>query len=327
MTQVVVGEGGAPVEVVLDGVAAAPRRPGLWRRWLGAPVSAYDQRSAMLFLAPMMVVLVVVGVFPVLYSFWISLFDLKLTRPHRVPFVGFGNYVKVFQDSLFWESVGRTTSFTVMSVSAVMVIATLMALLLNENFRGRRILSAILLIPWAIPYVANGLMWKWIYDSGYGALNGLLLQLGFISKYLVWLGDADKTLVLIANAFVWKELPLATILLLVTLKSIRADLYSAAKVDGANVWQRFLHITLPSLVPGFALVAIYETMMAIRHFDLFFILTEGGPAQASHVVAWEVYVETFRKLAFGTGAALAYIMAIATFTLAFFIIRSTSRKL
>jgi multiple sugar transport system permease protein len=297
------------------------------RRGIRYPVSSDDQKSAMLFLTPMMVVLSVVAVFPILYSLWISLFDLKLTRPNRVPFVWFDNYGKIFHDPLFWESVLRTTWFTLMSVAAIMLIALLMSLLLNEEFRGRRILSAILLIPWAIPYVANGLMWKWIYDSGYGALNGLLLQLGFISKYLVMLGDVDKTLLLITNAFVWKEVPLATILLLVTLKSIRADLYSAAKVDGANVWQRFIHITLPALVPGFSLVMIYETMMAIRHFDLFFILTEGGPAEASHVLAWQVYVETFRKLAFGTGAALAYIMAIVTFTLAFFIIRSTSRKL
>lgn len=297
------------------------------RRLLPAPVSAYDQKSAMLLLTPMMVVLLVVAVFPVLYSFWISLFDLKLTRPHRVPFVWFDNYGRIFQDALFWESLLRTFSFTVMSVAAIMLIAMLMALLLNEDFRGRRILSAVLLIPWAIPYVANGLMWKWIYDSGYGALNGLLMQLGLIDKYIVMLGDVDKTMGLITNSFVWKEVPLATILLLVTLKSIRADLYSAAKVDGANVWQRFLHITLPALVPGFTLVMIYETMMAIRHFDLFFILTEGGPADASNVLAWQVYVETFRKLSFGTGAALAYIMAIATFTLAFFIIRSTSKKL
>lgn len=291
------------------------------------PSSAYDQKSAMLFLAPMMGVLMVVAVFPVIYSLWISLYDLKLTRPQRVPFVGLGNYLKVFQDPLFWESVLRTVNFSVMSVLAIMLISMLMALLLNQEFRGRRVLSAILLIPWAIPYVANGLMWKWIYDSGYGALNGLLMQLGLIDKYIVMLGDTSKTLPLIANAFVWKEVPLATILLLVTLKAIRPDLYSAAKVDGANVWQRFIHITLPSLVPGFALVVIYETMMAIRHFDLFFVLTEGGPAEASHVVAWHLYVETFRKLAFGTGAALAYIMALATFALAWFIIRGTSRKL
>ena len=299
----------------------------LKRRWLPVPSSAYDQRSAMFFLAPMMLVLFVVAVFPVVYSFWISLHDLKLTRPNRVPFVWFDNYIKLFTDELFWESVARTASFTVSSVLAVMVIATMMAMLLNEEFKGRRVLSAILLIPWAIPYVANGLMWKWIYDSGYGALNGLLMQLGFIDKYIVMLGDTDKTMGLITNAFVWKEVPLATILLLVTLKGIRADLYSAAKVDGANAWQRFIHITLPQLVPGFALVMIYESMMAIRHFDLFFILTEGGPADASHVVAWQVYVETFRKLAFGTGSALAYIMAVATFLLAYFVIRSTSKKL
>lgn len=291
------------------------------------PVSAYDQKSAMIFLVPMMLVLMVIAVFPIIYSFWISLFDLKLTRPNRVPFVWFDNYAMIFQDPMFWSSVGRTVSFTLMSVTGIMFIAMLMALLLNEQFRGRRILSTVLLIPWAIPYVANGLMWKWIYDSGYGALNGLLFQLGFIDKYLVLLGDVDKTLFLITNAFVWKEVPLATILLLVTLKSVGADLYRAAQVDGANVWQRFIHITLPSLKPGFMLVMIYETMMAIRHFDLFFILTEGGPAEASHVVAWEVYVETFRKLAFGTGAAMAYIMAIATFMLAFFIIRTMGKKL
>ena len=291
------------------------------------PVSAYDQKSAMIFLAPMMLVLMVIAVFPILYSLWISLFDLKLTRPNRAPFVWFDNYALIFQDPMFWSSVGRSTSFTLMSVSGIMVIAMLMALLLNEQFRGRRILSTVLLIPWAIPYVANGLMWKWIYDSGYGALNGLLFQLGLIDKYMVLLGDVDKTMFLITNAFVWKEVPLATILLLVTLKSVGADLYRAAQVDGANVWQRFIHITLPALKPGFMLVMIYETMMAIRHFDLFFILTEGGPAEASHVVAWEVYVETFRKLAFGTGAAMAYIMAVATFMLAFFIIRTMGKKL
>ena len=291
------------------------------------PVNSYDQKSAMLFLAPMMFVLTGVAVFPIVYSFWISLFDLKLTRPRNVPFVWLNNYSNLLHDALFWDSVVRTLNFTVMSVSAIMLIALLMALLLNEDFKGRKFLSSILLIPWAIPYVANGLMWKWIYDSGYGALNGALLQLGFIDSYMVWLGDTKKTLPLIANAFVWKEVPLASILLLVTMKSIPEDLYSAAKVDGANIWQRFTHITLPALKPGFTLVMIYEVMMAVRHFDLFFILTEGGPAEASYVVSWEVYVETFRKLSFGAGAALAYLLAISTFLMAFAIIRTIGKKI
>lgn len=286
----------------------------------------YEGRSAFLLLLPLMAVLMAFTVFPIAYSFYLSFFDVRLTRPQRTPFVWFDNYIDLLHTPLFWTSVLRTTSFTVISVAAVTVIALLIALLLNEKFRGRRILSTVLLIPWAIPYVADALMWKWIYDSGYGALNGLLYQLGFIEKYIVWLGDQHKTIWLIANAFVWKEVPLAAILLLVALKAIPQDLYQAAKVDGATVWRRFIHITLPSLRPGFMLVLIYETMVAIRHFDLFFVLTEGGPGHASHTLSWYIYVETFRRLSFGTGAAMSYILALVTFALAYLIIRTVGRS-
>jgi multiple sugar transport system permease protein len=287
----------------------------------------YDERTAFLFLAPLATVLLAVAVFPILYSFYVSLFSLKLTRPNRVPFVGLGNYTAVLSDPQFWQAVERTVLFSVMSVIAIAVLALLIALLLNQDFPGRRILSAVLLVPWAIPYVANALMWKWIYDSNYGALNGLLYQLDFINNYMVWLGDSDKTLALIANAFVWKEVPLATILLLVGLKTIPVDLHAAAKVDGADAIRRFFHITVPGLTSSFALVIVYETMMAIRHFDLFFILTEGGPGDASHVVAWRIYVETFRNLSFGTGAAMAYILALATLALAYAVIRTLAQRI
>ena len=287
---------------------------------------SYDERRAWLFLAPLAAVLMGVAVFPILYSFYISLYSLKLTRPQRAPFVWFDNYVTVLSDPQFWSAVERTVIFSVIAVAAIVILALLVALLLNEQFPGRRVLTALLLIPWAIPYVANALMWKWIYDSNYGALNGILYQLGFISSYMVWLGDADKTLALIANAFVWKEVPLAAILLLVGLKTIPVDLYAAARVDGANAVKRFLHVTLPALGPSFALVLIYETMMAIRHFDLFFILTEGGPGDASSVVAWRIYVETFRNLSFGIGAAMSYILALATLALSYAVIRALAQR-
>jgi multiple sugar transport system permease protein len=287
---------------------------------------SYDQRRAYLFLAPLAAVLMGVAVFPILYSFYVSLYSLKLTRPQRAPFVWFENYVTVLSDPQFWSAVERTVIFSVIAVAAIVILALLVALLLNEQFPGRRVLTALLLIPWAIPYVANALMWKWIYDSNYGALNGILYQLGFISSYMVWLGDADKTLALIANAFVWKEVPLAAILLLVGLKTVPGDLYAVARVDGANAVKRFLHVTLPALGPSFALVLIYETMMAIRHFDLFFILTEGGPGDASSVVAWRIYVETFRNLSFGIGAAMSYILALATLALSYAVIRALARR-
>ena len=299
---------------------SAPRR----RPALGF---GYDERSALLFVLPFAIVLFVVAVFPVVYSFYISLYSLRLTRPNRVPFVWFDNYLTVLSDPQFWQAVERTVAFSVIAVVATAVLGLLIALLLNEEFPGRRILSALLLVPWAIPSVANGLMWKWIYDSNYGALNGALLQLGFIDGYAVWLGDANKTLALIANAFVWKEVPLAAILLLVGMKTIPADLYAAAKVDGADALRRFFHVTLPALGPSFALVIIYETMIAIRHFDLFFLLTEGGPGDASHVVAWRIYVETFRNLSFGTGAAMSYILALATLALSYVVIRALGRRL
>lgn len=290
------------------------------------PPVGHDEWRAFLFLSPVVATLLLVAVFPIVYSLYVSFYSIKLTRPHRQPFVGFDNYAQLLGDAEFWSAVLRTTSFTVMAVTAICVIALGVALLLNETFPGRKALQALLLVPWAIPYVANGLMWKWIYDSSYGALNGALFQLDFIDRYMVWLGDADKTLALIANAFVWKETPLAALLLLVTLKSIPADLYSAARVDGAGALQRFLHVTLPALRPGFMLVIIYETMTAIRHFDLFFILTEGGPGEASHVLSWRIYVETFRNLSFGTGAAMSYILAIVTFALAYGVIRALGRN-
>jgi multiple sugar transport system permease protein len=132
---------------------------------------------------------------------------------------------------------------------------------------------------------------------------------------------------LVANAYIWRGTPLATILLLVTLKSIPQDLYRAAKVDGANLLRRFLHITLPMLRPGFMMVLIFETMLAIRHFDLFYVLTQGGPGNTTQVAAWQVYVESFVNLSFGTGSALAYIMALATFAIAFVVIRTIGRTL
>ena len=286
-----------------------------------------DERAALGLMAPLVLVLMAVTVFPILYSFWISLYGLNLRRPNRVPFVGLGNYAAVLGDPQFLESALRTAAFSAMAVVAVTVVALLAALLLDQDFPGRRVLSACLLVPWAVPSVANGLMWKWIYDSNYGALNGALLQLGFIDAAMVWLGDPSRTLPLIANAFVWKEVPLAAILLLVNLKAIPADLHAAARVDGATAWRRFLHITLPALRPGFTLVAVYEAMLAVRHFDLFFLLTEGGPGSASDVVAWRIYVETFRNLSFGIGAAMSYLLAVATLLLSYGLIRALAQRL
>jgi multiple sugar transport system permease protein len=286
----------------------------------------YDERSAAMLVFPVFVVLALVAIFPIVYSFYTSLYDINLTRPLRRPFVGFDNYVKIFSDPVFWTAVWRTTVYTVVTVVATTVMAVGVALLLNETFPGRRILSAMILLPWATPSVVNGLMWKWIYDPNYGLLNATLVQAGVIEKYKIWLGDPDKTLFMIANAAVWKQMPLAAILLLVTMKAIPSDLYRAAQTDGAHILQRFWHVTLPALKPGLMLVLVYETMISIRHFDLFLIMTQGGPGDASFTLSWQIYVETFRSLRFGTGAALSYILAMGTFAFAYLFIRTLGRR-
>jgi ABC-type sugar transport system permease subunit len=287
----------------------------------------YDERSAALLVFPVVAVLLVVAAYPILYSFWVSLHDIVLTRPLRRPFVGVDNYLRILDDERFWLAVTRTTVYTVATVAATTLLAVLVALLLNERFPGQRLLSALLLVPWATPSVVNGLMWKWIYDPTYGLLNALLLQLGLIERYRAWLGDPDLTLMLIANAAIWKQMPLAALLLIVTMKAIPDDLYRAAKVDGANVVQRFVHVTLPALRPGLMLVLVYETMISIRHFDLFLIMTQGGPGDASFTLSWLIYVETFRSLRFGTGAAMSYLLAMATFLLSWALIRWLGKRI
>lgn len=286
----------------------------------------YDNGSAILLIAPVVLVLALVAVYPIGYSFYISLFDLNLSRPNRAPFVWFGNYGKLFADAQFWVAVQRTTIYTLVTVLGTAALALAVALFLNEAFRGRRILAALLLVPWATPSIVNGLMWKWIYDPTYGLLNGLLQALGVIERYQVWLGDPDLTIFLIAQAAVWKQMPLAAILLLVTMKSIPDDLYRAAKVDGASVMQRFFHVTLPALKPGFMLVFVYETMISIRHFDLFAIMTQGGPGDASFTISWQIYIETFRSLKFGIGSALSFVLAVITLLLSYLFIRLLGRK-
>jgi multiple sugar transport system permease protein len=287
---------------------------------------SHDERNALALLAPLLIVLAVVAVFPIVYSFVTSLYDVNLARPLRRPFVGFGNYLQMLGEPRIQIALLRTAVYTFVTVIGTTLAALVVALFLNETFRGRRILAILLLVPWATPSVVNGLMWKWIYDSNYGVLNGLLTALGLIDNYKIWLADPDKTLYLIANAAIWKQMPLSAILLLVTMKSIPEDLYKAARVDGANVFQRFLHVTLPALRPGLMLVLVYETMISVRHFDLFMLLTQGGPGNASSTLSWQIYVETFRSLRFGTGSALAYILAFVTLILGYLMIRLGWRR-
>ena len=281
---------------------------------------------AFLLNSPALIAIVLLVGYPIVYSFWLSLHQYNLKRPNIFRFVGIENYLQIMQSPEFLSALRVTAQFTIASVVLVVVLAILVALLLNERFPGRGVVRTLILIPWAIPPVVNGLMWQWIYDSNVGALNGLLVSLGFLTEYHGWLSDPNYALLALISAHVWNLLPLAVILLLAALQGIPSDLYDAGRVDGCNAWQQFVHVTLPWLSQPLLVVLILETMYAIRVFDVIYVLTAGGPGTMTTTLTWQTYLVTFQNLDFGRGNAYAYTVSLITLALALIYFRALYQR-
>jgi multiple sugar transport system permease protein len=271
---------------------------------------------AFLLNAPAVLVIVLLVGYPIVYSGWLSLHRYNLKRPRLFSFVGFDNYVGLLRSEEFWAALQVTLLFTALAVAAVVVLGIAIALLLNEPFPTRGLVRALVLIPWAIPPVVNGLMWQWIYDAKVGVLNGLLVSLGLVSSYRGWLSDPTSALLALVTAHVWNALPLAVILLLAGLQTIPEELYDAGRVDGAGRWRLFRHVTLPWLAQPLLVVLILQTMLAVRVFDVIYVLTAGGPGTATTTLVWQTYLATFDSLDFGLGNAYAYTLSLITLGLA-----------
>jgi multiple sugar transport system permease protein len=271
---------------------------------------------AFLLNSPALLAITLLVGYPIAYSFWISLHRYNLKRPGIFRFVGWGNYAEIVASPEFWSALLITVEFTALAVLLVVVFAILVALLLNEPFPGRGVVRTLILIPWAIPPVVNGLMWQWIYDSNVGALNGLLYSLGFIHEYRGWLSEPTYALLALISAHVWNLLPLAVILLLAALQGIPSDLYDAGRVDGCNSWNLLVHVTLPWLAQPLLVVLVLQTMYAIRVFDVIYVLTAGGPGTSTTTLTWKTFLITFQNLDFGLGNAYAYTISLITLALA-----------
>jgi len=278
-------------------------------------------------IAPAFIVVFALIFMPIMRAFWMSLHTIDLKRPALgQPFIGLENYIDILQDSLFRAAVGPTTYFREVSVALELVLGIAIALLLNQSFKGRGLLRAIILIPWALPITIDAIMWKWILNANYGALNSLLWQLGLIESYRAWLSDPFGALNMVILADVWKVTPLVVLLTLAALQTIPKSLYEAAVVDGAGRWYSFWHITLPLLRPTLTIVLVIRTMDAFKVFDIIYIMTSGGPSDGTKVIAYYTYLESFSYLRFGRGAALAYLMTFFIAIMAFVYIRLVSRE-
>lgn len=265
---------------------------------------------AVILLAPALAVILGVLVFPMLSSFALSFTGLKLTDPGSGGFVFLGNYSAAMKDPIFWASLRRTLAFAVSTVSVETCLGVAVAMLLNQKFVGRGFVRGLVILPWALPYVVNGIMWKWVFDANYGALNAALSQLGLIKEYRIWLGDPTTAMILVIFANIWKETPVAIILALAALQSIPAELYEAAAIDGARGPRRLASITLPLLKPIIMSLIVIKTIWALKEFDLIYIITKGGPANGTNMFSYYIYQHTFQFLNFGYGSALAYILTL-----------------
>ena len=295
---------------------AKKSRVSRFKRWVN------DERIfAYLLNIPSIFIILLLVAYPIIYSFVLSLYKYNLKRPRRIRFNWFNNYWDILTDPFFWSVMYVTLYFVIISVVLIVVVGVGMALLLNANFYGRAILRCMVLIPWAMPPVVNGLMWQGVLNGSYGVLNGVLLKLGIIDEYVGWLTMPFLALNVTAFAHVWNNLPFAAIILLASLQTIPDDQYQAARVDGAGLFQRFWNVTVPWLLHPILIILIYQTMLAFRVFDIIYTITGGGPAYGTTVLAWHTYMTAFGSYDFGHGNAYSYLITIITMTLAIFYIR------
>lgn len=287
-------------------VSARPKR-----NWANLSQRIYPYLSIL----PVAIVIALFAIYPIIHAVRMSFYQYILTRPDVHPFVGLGNFVNVITSYYFKDSIQITGIYTVASVVGVIIYGLGVALLLNTKIRLSTPLKIVILLPWALPAVVSGLLWKWILHADFGILNGMLYAVGLIDSYIPFLATPTLARASLIMAHIWKEGPLVAIFFLAGLQLIPDELYEAARIDGGSGWKTFRHVTLPLLRPIFLVVIVYETMTAILTFDTIYVMTGGGPANSTALISWFAYAEIFKSLNLGNGIALSIIIALITLVL------------
>ena len=237
--------------------------------------------------------------------------NLRILRPSK--FIWLKNYSKLIENSEFWTVTARSLLVVALTLPLELLISLGLALLLTEAFPGRAMVRTLIILPWMLPPIVNGFLWGWLLNGEYGALNGLLYQLGFIDEYVTWLKNPDTQVLWVTVVQTWTRFAFPTIILLAGLQSIPMDLLDAAKVDGASSWQTFRNIILPLLMPSIAVVLTIEFIASLQIFDVIWTLTAGGSAGGAinpftKTLMLYNYELVFRDLRIGLGAALSYLI-------------------
>lgn len=269
-----------------------------------------DKTFAWISIAPAILLVFGIVLFPLIRTFMYSLEDMDLISANRGQFVGLHNYSVLLSNPEFWDSLGRTLYFSLVSISLELTLGLLIALLLNENIFGKTFLRTIIILPWAVPTIVNAAMWKWIYHPEYGALNALLTQLHLIDTYRSWLSTPWLAMNMVILTDVWKMTPFVVIFILASLQMANKGVYEAASIDGAGLIRRFFILTLPHLKPTLLVLMVMRTMESFKVFDLIYALTQGGPANGTMVLTYQAYIKAFSNLQYSQGAAISYVIAL-----------------
>jgi multiple sugar transport system permease protein len=260
-----------------------------------------ERRVAFAMIAPSVALLAGVALYPILWAVWLSLRRRNVVF-HEDAFIGLAHYRFLAHDARFWSALGNTAIFSAGAVAIELALGLAIALLLQASFRGRGLLRAAVLVPWAVPTVVSAKMWGWLYNAEYGLVPWLLGLRG-----LPLLGTPGLAMLAAIVVDVWKTTPFVALLLLAGLQSIPPELYEVARIDGASRLRTFVSITLPLLRPAIVLTLVFRTLDAFRVFDAIYVLTDGGPANTTETLSIYAYKTLMRIGDFGYGSALSVV--------------------
>ena len=258
-----------------------------------------------------------------------SFFSIDFLAPEQGKFVGLANYQRMVQDPGFWHSAATTLLYTSLVVFFVLLTATSMALLVNRPFKGRVLARGLITLPWAFPEVAAVLLWLWMFNQQYGILGLVARTLHLAGDSTPWLTNPNWAMMSLILMTVWKIFPFYTLVILTALQTIQQELYEAAKIDGANPIQSFFHVTLPGIMPVFSILTLLVTIWSLQRFTTIWLLTGGGPANATETLVIKVYNAAFRFYDLGYGSALGaagLLLSLAVASLYFMVERRSASE-
>jgi trehalose/maltose transport system permease protein len=291
----------------------APTEPPERRRRRSSALQRKQTRLAWLMLAPALAVVAFVAIYPLGVTVYQSFTNQQFLALEPTQWVGLENYRRLIHDTAFRHSIWVTVKFTLITVSVEFVLGLVIALVVNSSFKGRGVMRAVMLVPWAIPTVVSAQMWKWMYDEIFGPINDAGVRLHLISHNIAWIADPSTALWAISAVDIWKTTPFVALLLLAGLQVIPHDLYEAADVDGASKWHQFWHITLPLLRPAILVALIFRTLDALRVFDIFYVFFGSRADTQTMAILDQNTIVTEGNVGYGAAIAVAIFLIIGLF--------------